>query len=115
MNKPDHNGAGGTPRRQYDETYKRHAVELTLRGDRTAKAVAKELGIPTWSLYEWRRQYGTRVGTSRPAPRTLEEAEEEIADLRAELIGMRERETALKKSLGILSETPGRGMPRSRR
>jgi hypothetical protein len=45
----------------------------------------------------------------------MAEAEEEIADLRSELIRMRERETALKKSLGILSETPGSGMPRSRR
>jgi transposase len=115
MNKPEQNGAGAAPRRQYDETYKRHAVELTLRGDRTAKAVAKELGIPAWALYEWRRLYAGRPGDNRAAPRTLAEAEEEIADLRSELIQMRERETALKKSLGILSETPGSGMPRSRR
>jgi transposase len=115
MNKSEHHGTGVTPRRQYDETYKRHAVELTLRGDRTAKAVAQELGIPAGALYEWRRLYAARTGTSWPTPRTLAEAEEEIADLRAELIRMRERETALKKSLGILSETPGSGMPRSRR
>jgi transposase-like protein len=115
MNKPDQNGSGAVPRRQYDETYKRHAVELTLRGDRTVKAVAKELGIPAWALYEWRKLYAGRVGSNGSAPRTLAEAEDEIADLRAELIRMRERETALKKSLGILSETPGSGMPRSRR
>jgi transposase-like protein len=115
MNKPEQNGTGATPRRQFDETYKRHAVELTLRGVRTVKAVAKELGIPTWALYEWRKLYAVRTGDNRPAPRSLAEAEEEIADLRAELIRMRERETALKKSLGILSETPGSGMPRLRR
>ncbi|MGA2693955.1 MAG: transposase, partial [Opitutaceae bacterium] len=97
------------------ETYKRHAVELTLRGDRTVKAVAKELGIAPWALYEWRGLYAGRPGDNRPAPRTLAEAEAEIADLRAEVVRMRERETALKKSLGILSETPASGMPRSRR
>lgn len=115
MSKADQNGAGATPRRQLDETYKRHAVELTLRGDRTVKAVAKELGLPAWALYEWRKRYAGRPGEGGSGPRTLEEAQEEIADLRAELIRMRERETALKKSLGILSETPGSGMPRSRR
>ena len=115
MNKPEQNGTGAKPRRQYDEMYKRHAVELTLRGDRTVKAVAKELGVAPWALYEWRKLYVGRPGDNRPAPRTLAEAEEEIADLRAEVIRMRERETALKKSLGILSETPGSGMPRSRR
>ena len=115
MNKSDHNGAGATPRRQFDETYKRHAVDLTLHGERTVKTVAKELGIPAWQLYDWRKRYAPRPSDGGPPPRTLDEAEQEIGRLRAELIRMRERETALKKSLGILSETPESGMPRSRR
>ena len=39
----------------------------------------------------------------------------EIARLRAEVVRLRERETILKKSLGILSEPPGSGMPGSMR
>ena len=115
MTKNEQIGSGAMPRRKYDETYKRHAVELTLHGDRTVKTVAKELGIPAWQLYEWRKLYGPRPGSGRPAPQTLEDAVMENAHLRSELIRMREREDALKKSLGILSETPERGMPRSRR
>ena len=115
MNKSEQNGSGAKPRRQYDETYKRHAVELTLRTDRTVKAVAKDLGLPAWALYEWRKLYAPRPGDPRPAPRSMAEAEEEIADLRAEIIRMRERENALKKVMGILTEPPGNGMPKSRR
>ena len=115
MNKAEHNGAGAMPRRQYDETYKRHAVELTLRGDRMVRAVAEELGLPAGALYEWRRLYAARTGDSGPAPRTLAQAEEEIADLRAELFRMRDRESALKKAMGILSEPSGNGMPRLKR
>ena len=115
MNQTDRKGSGATPRRKYDEIYKRHAVELTLHGDRTVKTVAKELGLPAWQLYDWRKLYAPRPGGGGPAPQTLEEAEKEIGRLRSELIRMREREDALKKSLGILSETPERGMPRSRR
>ena len=59
--------------------------------------------------------YAPRPGDGGPAPQTLEAAEKEIGRLRAELIRMREREVVLKKSLGILSETPESGMPRSRR
>jgi transposase-like protein len=114
MNQTDRNGSGAAPRRKFDETYKRHAVELTLHGDRTVKAVAKELGIPAWALYEWRKLYASRPGESGPVPQTLEEAEKEISRLRSELIRMREREIVLKKSVGILSETPESGMPRSR-
>jgi transposase-like protein len=115
MNKSDQNGSGATPRRQYDETYKRHAVELTLRDDRTVKAIARELGIPAWALYEWRKLYGPRPGDPRPAPQSLAEAEKEIAELRAEVVRMRERESILKKAMGMLSEPPASGMPRSRR
>ena len=115
MNKTDQNGSGATPRRKFDETYKRHAVELTLHGDRTVKTVAKDLGLPAWQLYDWRKLYGPRPGGGGPAPQTLEEAVKENAQLRSELVRMREREDALKKSLGILSEAPERGMPRLRR
>ena len=115
MNLKDRNGSGATPRRKFDETYKRHAVELTLQGDRTVKTVAKELGIAAWALYEWRKLYAPRPGDSGPAPQTLAEAEKEIGRLRAELIRMREREIVLKKSVGILSETSESGMPRLKR
>jgi transposase-like protein len=108
-------GSGATPRSKFDGTYKRHAVELTLHGDRTVKAVAKELGLPAWQLYEWRKLYAPRPGEGGPTPQTLEEAVKENERLRAEVIRMRERENVLKKSLGILSETPESGMPRSRR
>jgi len=115
MNQTDRKGSGATPRRKFDETYKRHAVELTLHGDRTVKTVAKELGLPAWQLYEWRKLYAPRPGEGGPTPQTLEEAVKENERLRAEVIRMREREIVLKKSLGILSETPESGMPRSRR
>ena len=115
MKQKDRNGSGATPRRKYDETYKRHAVELTLHGDRTVKTIAKELGIPGWQLYEWRKLYAPRPGDGGPVPLTLEAAVKENGRLRAELLRMREREEVLKKSLGILSETPERGMPRLRR
>ena len=115
MNQTDRKGSGATPRRKFDETYKRHAVELTLQGDRTVKTVAKELGLPVWQLYEWRKLYAPRPGDGGPTPQTLEDAVKENERLRAEVIRMRERESVLKKSLGILSETPERSMPRSRR
>ena len=115
MNQTDRKGSGATPRRKFDETYKRHAVELTLQGDRTVKTVAKELGLPAWQLYEWRKLYAPRPGDGGPIPQTLEDAVKENERLRAEVIRMRERETVLKKSLGILSETPESGMPRLRR
>lgn len=116
MNPTDEKETERKSLRKFDETYKRHAVELTLRGDRKIREVAEELGVTEWTLYRWRQLYapGPKAG---PAPKTMSEAEkdEEIRRLRAENIHLREREIVLKKSLGILSETPGSGMPGLRR
>ena len=116
MNSTDGNGMESKARRKFDETYKRHAVELTLRAERKIKEVAEELGVTEWTLYRWRQIYAPRP-MDGPVPKTMSEAEkdDEIRRLRAENIQLREREIVLKKSLGILSETPGSGMPGSRR
>jgi len=117
MKEPNVNANSPKPRRHYDETYKRHAVELSLSTTRTVKAVAQELGVSASLLYQWRELYAPRPsGVEGPdGPRTLEQAEAQNRQLRAEVIRMREREAVLKKSLGILSETPESGMPRSKR
>ena len=111
-----HGTAKGSPRK-FDETYKRQAVDLTLRGDRKVKDIARDLGISEWTLYRWRCDYAPQPGKTVMAagPRTLSEAEAEIQRLRAENVRLREREIVLKKSLGILSETPESGMPGSTR
>ena len=107
--------AGAPPRRKYDEAYKRRAVELTERGDRTIQAVARELGLKPDALYRWRTEQGV---TSRPViplpgrPRSVPELEHENRELRQRLADMEQREMILKKSLGILSPAPGRGMPK---
>lgn len=114
MKDPINPNASGSARK-HDETFKRHAVELSLRGDRTMTQIAAELGVSTWSLYQWRKLYGPAVRGTGSVPQTMEEKDEEIRQLRAEVLRMRERETVLKKSLGILSETPESGLPKSKR
>jgi transposase len=114
MKDPNNPGAN-RPVQKPDETFKRNAVELSLRGDRTVAQLAVELGVSAWSLYQWRKLYGPSVRGTGSVPQTLEEKDAEIRQLRAEVLRMREREIVLKKSLGILSETPESGMPKSKR
>ena len=106
---------GRRTRRQFDEAYKRHAVKLTLQGTRSVRQIAAELGVSDSMLYEWRRLFAPRPGADTGAPQTGPEKDEEIRRLRAEVVRLQEREMVLKKSLGILSETPESGMPRWKR
>ena len=96
--------------------FKREAVELSRKGDRGIGELARELGVREGTLYRWRQIYAANsvTGKSTNVSGALMEKDQEIRRLRAEVIRMQERETILKKSLGILSETPARGMPRSK-
>ena len=112
------NRANARLRRKFDDTYKRRAVELSERGERTVGDIAQELGISADMLYRWRIEYGVttrRITTSPPGPRSVPELERENRELRAKLADMEVRETILKKSLGILSPAPGSGMPKWKR
>ena len=60
MNAGNKNG-GYKPRRQYDEHFKRRAVDLTLQGNRTLRQVADELGVNEGLIYDWRRKFAPRA------------------------------------------------------
>lgn len=79
--------------------------------------MAAELGIRPPLLYRWARTEGgpatTKLG--RRTRRSLEELEAENYRLRVENAKLLEQREVLKKSLGILSEVPHRGMPESKR
>ena len=100
----------------YTEEYKREALELWRSSGRSAAKVASELGIRPALLYRWARP--ARVAdagrTGARSTRSIEEVEAENHRLREENTKLLEQREILKKSLGILSEAPHRGMPGSK-
>jgi transposase len=104
-------------RARYTEEYKQEALELWRNSGRSAAKVAAELGIRAPLLYRWARPKResnlSKAELSRG--RSVEELEAEIRRLRAENAKLLEQREVLKKSLGILSEAPPRGMPGSNR
>jgi len=104
-------------RARYTEEYKKEALELWRASGRSAAKVAAELGIRAPLLYRWahlEREPNVAKSESKPS-RTVAELEAEIRRLRAENAKLLEQREVLKKSLGILSEAPPRGMPESNR
>jgi transposase len=102
---------------RYTEEYKQEALELWRKSGRSAAKVAAELGIRPPLLYRWahlEREPNASKSESKSG-RSVEELEAEIRRLRAENAKLLEQREVLKKSLGILSEAPPRGMPESKR
>ena len=102
---------------RYSEEYKQEALELWRASGRSAAKVAAELGIRPPLLYRWARteREPKALKSGAKPTRSLEELEAENRQLRAENAKLLEQREVLKKSLGILSEVPPRGMPGSSR
>ena len=101
---------------KYSEEYKQQALELWRKSGRSAAKMAAELGIRPELLYKWSTdaRQTHEVHAARGA-RSMEEIESENRRLREENAKLLEQREVLKKSLGILSEPPPRGMPGSNR
>ena len=100
----------------YTEEYKQEALKLWRASGRSAAKVASELGIRPALLYRWARmeRMPNATGTGTKSGRSIEEVEAENRRLREENTKLLEQREILKKSLGILSEAPHRGMPGSK-
>ena len=96
-------------RRKFDRTFKQEAVDLWLSSGKSAQAVAEELGIHHERLYSWRRILAPAAlggqGAAGAKP-TLDELSAENVALRRENEHLRQQREILKKTLGILSESP---------
>ncbi len=102
----------------YTDQYKQEALELWRASGRSAAKIAAELGIRPPLLYRWARAERPSLESSPPGEkrlRSVEELQAEIRRLREENAKLLEQREVLKKSLGLLSETPRRGMPGSSR
>jgi transposase len=91
-------------RRQYDEEFKRNAVELLESGERTAVQLGRELGVSDCSLGKWKRRYGRQGQAYRSGGLGAEQSR--IAELERELAAVSRQRDILKKALAILGQEP---------
>src|SRR5664280_2706075 len=100
-------------RRQFDETFKREAVQNWLNSGKSAPVIAQELGLRANRLYAWRKRFAPADAGGRAAagakPGSLADVQGQLED------ALREHRDILKKTLGILSEPSTNAMPGSTR
>jgi len=99
----------GESRRNYDEEFKRNAVELSYKSGKTVSQVAEDLGISRSMLFKWRKEqaeYGDRAFPGKGKLRRGTDLEEEIRRLKKELAIAQEERDILKKAMAIFSKTP---------
>ena len=92
--------SGNRGRRPYPPEFKREAVELYRRSDKSIAVVASELGIATESLRAWNKQHaverGERVGLT-----TAER--EELRELKRKLLRVEQERDLLKRAAAFFA------------
>lgn len=95
-------------RRNFDETFKREALNNWLKSGRSAEVIAQELGINANLLYAWKKRFAPGAAGGRAAagakPGSPADLQSQLDDARRENRHLREQRDILKKTLGILSE-----------
>jgi len=93
----------GKKRRIYDQKFKEAAVEMYVHGNRSAPAVARELGISRRSLCLWVRKLSP---STKPIPQSPAQVQRDLRSARDELQSLRQQCEILKKTIAILSARP---------
>ena len=97
--------------------YKREALEHWKSSGRSAARIAAELGIRAPLLYRWAKEFRLAAQQGRQPELKIDVSvmQAEIRRLTEENAKLFEQREVLKKSLGILSEAPPRGVVPVRR
>ena len=85
--------------RKYSREFKLEAVRLAAESERSAAAVARELGIPANNLYKWRQELANDGEEAFPGRGRMKDKDDEIRHLRRELDKARQEAEILKKAL----------------
>ena len=90
-------------RKHYDKEFKLNAVKLTLETNRSTASVARDLGIESNTLYNWKREYRNEAEQAFPGKGHLKVDDEEMRILKRRNAELEEEVAILKKAMGYFS------------
>jgi transposase len=91
-------------RRKYDRDFKEGAVRLVIDGGKSARSVARDLGIHENMLHRWKAEYLEDCEHAFPGKGHLKPHEEELLKMKRRVTDLEEEREILKKALAIFSK-----------
>jgi transposase len=89
-------------RTKYTKEFKKDAVNLILRSERSIRKISDELGVEYNLLCRWKREFDTHEEKAFPGQGNPVEVE--LAKLKRELLDIKEERDILKKAVAIFSK-----------
>ncbi len=95
---------GEQTRRRFTRGFKLEAVRQVMRGGRTQKQVAEELGLNANLLGRWIKQHRSDPEQSFPGNGKLKARDKEVEDLRRQVARLKGELSFLKKVSGYFAK-----------
>lgn len=89
-------------RKHYDKEFKRNALELFSKGNKTQSELEKEMGLSDGSLARWKRELANEGLSAFRGQGQIRPFEEENLRLRKELQQVTQEREILKKAMGVI-------------
>lgn len=86
---------------KYSQEYRESAVRLVLEEGLTASKVAKDLGIPSIYISQWKQEFLSSNSSALSEPKTVSEAQKRIKELEKQLKISEQEKEILKKAIGF--------------
>ena len=96
----------GKKRRRFDRAFKIEAVREALKGERTQKEVARDLGINPETLYRWVHEFRDDASQSFPGNGRVKDRDRELDQLRREVHRLESENSFLKKISAYFAKSP---------
>jgi transposase len=90
-------------KKQYDKEFKLNAVKLSLESNRSTASVARDLGVESNTLYNWKREYREEAEQAFPGKGNQKPDDEEQRRLKRRISDLEEENAILKKAMGYFS------------
>jgi transposase len=90
-------------RKTYDKEFKISAVKLVLDSGKSVDTVAKDLGISSNSLFNWKKQYMQDAQNAFPGKGRLRPDEEELRKKDKEIAMLKMERDILKKAIAYFA------------
>jgi transposase len=91
-------------RKTYDKEFKISAVKLVLDSGKSVDTVAKDLGISSNSLFNWKKQYMQDAQNAFPGKGRLRPDEEELRKKDKEIAMLKMERDILKKAIAYFAK-----------
>ena len=91
-------------RKTYEKEFKISAVKLVLDSGKSVDTVAKDLGISSNSLFNWKKQYMQDAQNAFPGKGRLRPDEEELRKKDKEIAMLKMERDILKKAIAYFAK-----------